>query len=448
MKRLAQSSAAVALLACASAAHAQRLVYPAEEFSARRQALCKAVGEGLVLLFGATLPQPGVRFRQDNDFYYSTGNEHPNGALVVDPTSCQAHLFLPEQNESQIRVEGPNWLRDAGAAQTWALAAIHPIAYLPEFLARRRTGGPQALHVRLSERDEVDLSRGDKALYLGRRAAGPFGGQPSEDAWRIEQLRARHPYYRLEDVTPHLDRLRLIKTPREIDALRRNGRVSAAAMRRAIAITRAGRFEYELEAEAMHELFRAGAEGSGYPAIVGSGPNVNVWHYQRNDRRLEAGDLVVMDYGGSFGYQTMDITRTWPVSGKFDELQQKAYRCALEAQKAIIAAMRPGATRGQTTEICKRIFEAHGFADQRPMGAGHYVGMAVHDVGDYRREGQEVPFAPGMVIAVEPILEIKDKRLHIRIEDTVLITDGAPEVLSVGVPKENDAVLALVGSAK
>ena len=155
-----------------------------------------------------------------------------------------------------------------------------------------------------------------------------------------------------------------------------------------------------------------------------------------------------MDYGGSFGYQTMDITRTWPVSGKFDELQQKAYRCALEAQKAIIAAMRPGATRGQTTEICKRIFEAHGFADQRPMGAGHYVGMAVHDVGDYRREGQEVPFAPGMVIAVEPILEIKDKRLHIRIEDTVLITDGAPEVLSVGVPKENDAVLALVGSAK
>jgi len=219
-------------------------------------------------------------------------------------------------------------------------------------------------------------------------------------------------------------------------------------MRRAIVITRAGRFEYELEAEAMHELFRGGAEGSGYPAIVGSGPNVNVWHYQRNDRKLETGDLVVMDYGGSFGCQTMDVTRTWPVSGKFDELQQKAYRCALAAQKSIIAAMRPGARRGQTTEICQRIFEAHGFAEQRPMGVGHYVGMAVHDVGDYRREGQEVPFAPGMVIAVEPILELKDKRLHIRIEDTVLITDSAPEVLSAGVPKEIDAILALVASAK
>lgn len=448
MKRLAQGAAVAALLCGASAAQAQRSVYPAEEFAARRQALCKALGQGLVLMFGATMPQPGVRFRQDNDFFYLTGNEDPNGALVMDAPGCEAHLFLPEQNESQIRVEGPNWLRETGASKAWALAAIQPITYLPEFLARRRTGGIQTLHVRLSERDEVDLSRGDKALYLGRSAAGPFGGQPSEDAWRIEQLHARHPHYRLEDVSPQLDALRLIKTPREIEALRRNGRVSAAATRRAIAITRAGRFEYELEAEAMHELFRSGAEASGYPAIVGSGPNVNVWHYQRNDRKLEAGDLVVMDYGGSFGYQTMDITRTWPVSGRFDELQQKAYRCALEAQKAIIAAMRPGATRTQTTEICKRIFEAHGFADQRPLGAGHYVGMAVHDVGDYRRDGKDVPFAPGMVIAVEPILEIKDKRLHIRIEDTVLITEGPAEVLSAGVPKELDEVLALVGSAR
>jgi len=272
-----------------------------------------------------------------------------------------------------------------------------------------------------------------------------WGAQPSEDAFRLALLRERYPYYELADICPLLDRLRLIKSAREIEALRRNGRVSADAIRRAIEATRPGRFEYELAAEATAVHVRNGAEGEGYAAIVGSGPNVSTWHYHRNDRQLQAGDLVVMDYGASFGYQTMDITRTWPVSGRFDELQLKAYRAGLEAQKAIIAAMKPGVTRAQTVEVCKRVFEKHGFADQRPFGAGHYVGMAVHDVGDYERDGKELPLASGMVIAVEPIIEIKDKQLHVRIEDTVLITDSGAEVLSAGVPKEVDEVLALVG---
>ena len=135
---------------------------------------------------------------------------------------------------------------------------------------------------------------------------------------------------------------------------------------------------------------------------------------------MEAGDLVVMDYGGSLDYQVIDITRTWPVSGRFDELQLKAYQCALEAQKAIIAAMVPGATREQTREIGRTIYEKWGFGDQRPPSAGHFVGMSVHDVGVYKE-----PFRPGMVIAVEPIVEIPDKHLHVRVEDTVLVTEKA-----------------------
>jgi Xaa-Pro aminopeptidase len=136
----------------------------------------------------------------------------------------------------------------------------------------------------------------------------------------------------------------------------------------------------------------------------------------------------------------MDITRTWPVSGKFTELQLRAYRCALEAQQAIIAAMRPGRTRDDTRKVAEAIYKKWGFAEQRPASAGHFVGLAVHDVGD-----RELPFAPGMVIAVEPIIEIREKQLHVRIEDTVLVTDAEPEVLSAGVPKEVDEVLALVG---
>jgi Xaa-Pro aminopeptidase len=309
-----------------------------------------------------------------------------------------------------------------------------------EFLSRRRNGGPQKLFVRLSERTEVDQSRSDVAIFTARRLANPFGVYPSEDAWRVKTIRERFPYYELEDLTPFIDPLRMIKTPREIDALRRNGWASAEAHIRAIEVTRVGGWEYEIEAEATHTMLKYGTEGAGYPAIVGAGPNGNVWHYQENSRQLQDGDVIVMDYGASMGYLTIDITRTWPASGVFTERQEKAYLCTLEAEKAIIAAMRPGVTRQETREIAAAIFEECGFPNQYPGGAGHFVGMSVHDVGDYG-----IPLQAGMVIAVEPIIEFPDEDFHIRIEDTVLITETGHEILTAHVPKELDEVLALVG---
>ena len=190
-----------------------------------------------------------------------------------------------------------------------------------------------------------------RSIDLARRYNNPLGAQEGEDGWRADMLRARYPAFELKDATTAIDQLRVIKTPREIEILKRNGRISAEAIRKAIEITRPGRFEYELEAEATYHLLKNGVQGNGYPAIVGTGPNVNVWHYQNSGRQMQAGDLVVMDYGGSLDYQVIDITRTWPVSGRFDDLQLKAYRCALDTQKAIIAAMKPGATRQQTREI-------------------------------------------------------------------------------------------------
>jgi Xaa-Pro aminopeptidase len=416
--------------------------YPPEEFTNRRQALCRAVGnEGLIMMFGKTMVAAGVRFRQDNDFYYLTGNEDLNAVLVIEATHCDSHLFLPAQTEREASRDGWNWMYEEGAAGKRGFASIRFLTYLQEHLSRVRIGGRQTMHVRLSESTEVDQSRRDIAIFTARRMANPWGSYPTEDAWRVEMLRQRYPYYELEDISPHIDQLRMIKSPREIEALRRNGRVSAEAHRRAIEVTRVGGYEYEIEAEATHIMLKYGAEGAGYPAIVGSGPNVNVWHYQDNSRQLEDGDLVVMDYGASMGYLTVDITRTWPASGKFDELQEKAYRSVLEAQKAIIAAMKPGVTREETREICRKVYEKWGFSDQRPSGAGHFVGMSVHDVGDYRR-----PLEPGMVIAVEPIIEIKERQLHIRIEDTVLVTEDEPEVLTKHVPKEVDELLALVGT--
>ena len=419
---------------------AERTGYPPEEFTARRKALASALGQGTVVLFGKTMPAVSVRFRQDNDFYYFTGNEDLNAVFVMDAATAASWLFLPAQSAGEIRSDGKNWLT-SGEAQARGFEGILPLTELNEFLARRRAmaSGPPTLWTRLSEADEVDGGRRDSSIDLARRYNNPLGAQPSEVGWRADTLRTRYPFYDMKDVTPAVDALRVIKTPREIEILKRNGRISAEAIRKAIEITRPGRYEYELEAEATYHLLKNGVQGNGYPAIVGTGANVNVWHYQNSGRQMQAGDLVVMDYGGSLDYQVVDITRTWPVSGQFDELQLKAYRCALETQKAIIAAMKPGATRLQTRDIAKAIYEKYGFTNQPPTGAGHFVGMSVHDVGNPRE-----PFRPGMVIAVEPIIEIPEKQLHIRIEDTVLVTDNEPLILSASVPKEVDEVLALI----
>jgi Xaa-Pro aminopeptidase len=420
---------------------AQKIEYPPEEFSARRQALCGSLeGEGHVLMFGKTVVPAGIRFRQDNDFYYLTGNEDLNAILFMDASSCDATLFLPAQTEREASRDGWNMLYQEGAAAAHGYAAVHPLSHLQEFLARNRTGGQQPLYVRLSESTEVDQSRTDMAIFTARRMANPFGAFPSEDAWRVQTLKERFPYYDLRDITPHVDPLRMIKTPREIEALKRNGWVSAEAHIRAIGVTRVGGWEYEIEAEATRTMLHYGAEGAGYPAIVGSGPNSNIWHYQDSDRQLQEGDIIVMDYGADMGYLTMDITRTWPASGEFTELQERAYRCALEAEKAVIAAMVPGVTRQETRAISEEVFERWGFTNQYPGGAGHFVGMSVHDVGDY-----DLPLQAGMVIAVEPIIDIPEEDIHVRIEDTVLVTEDGPVILSAHVPKELDEVLVLVG---
>ncbi len=418
-------------------AGAVRLGYPPAEFTARRQALAKALGTGTVVLFGRTEPPAGIRFRQDNDFYYFTGNEDLNAAMVMNAATGDATLYLPHQGASEIRALGRNWLENPEAGKPWGFAAILPLDQLPAALARLAGSADPVLWLRLASGDEADINRGEHATNLARRLTSIGGTHLTEDASRAAWFRAQFPALQLKDITRHIDGMRTIKSPREIEVLRENGRISAEAIRRAILATRPGGFEYEIEAEATYWMFRNGIEGNAYPAIVGSGPNVNVWHYQDNGRQYKDGDLIVMDYGGALDYLAIDITRTWPASGTLDEYQLKAYQCALEAEKAIIAAMKPGATRDQTREIGRAIYAKYGFPGT--ASAGHYVGMSVHDVGD-----GSLPFQPGMVIAVEPIVEDASKQLHVRIEDTVLITNTGPVILTPGVPKEVDEVLALV----
>ena len=400
------------------------------------------MGKGAIVLFGRSEPQAGIRFRQDNDFYYFTGNEDLNAAVVISAPGGAATLYLPHQRAGDIRAMGKNWLEDPEAGKAWGFAAIRPADELPLVLSRL-SGSPDAtVWLRLQAGDQSDINRGEYASDLAKRLNDDRRQLPGA---RLLPRRI-HPIafpIRCNSATSHPSSTdcRTIKSAREIEILRANGRISAEAFRRAIQATHANGFEYEIEAEATYWMYRNGIQGNSFAPIVGSGPNVNVWHYATNGRQYKDGDLVVMDYGGALDYLGVDITRTWPVAGKFDADQLKAYRCALEAQKAIIAAMNVGATRRETQEIGRAIYAKHGYPGG--AGAGHYVGMTVHDVGD-----ASLPFQPGMVIAVEPIVEDVSKQLHVRIEDTVLITEKGPEILTSGMPKEIEEVLALVNQGR
>lgn len=431
------------LLVATALPEAERMGYAPEEFAARRARLARVLQSGTVVMFATSVAEPGIRFRQDNDFFYLTGNEALNAVLVMDAATAEAHLFMPKLTAAEIRYEGPNWLEEPDAARRYGFASIQPLTALSDFLEARREAMPDGpIWIRLSERDTVSQGRVDMALATSRRLRNPLTQQPTEDLLRADALRQHFPRAEFRDVTPHLDRLRMIKTPREIEILRHNGRISAEAMRRAIAATSAGRYEYELEAEATYWMVRNGLQHAAYPAIVASGPMGNQWHYESSGRQMNAGELVVMDYGGSLDHLTIDITRTWPVSGQFTDLQRRAYETTLEAQKAIIAAIRPGVSRSTVQQIAEDIFKKNGFNPQYAY-VGHYVGLSVHDVGD-----GNLPFEAGMVMAIEPILDMPEQQLHIRVEDTILVTDSGAEVLTSAVPKEVDELLALVGSGR
>jgi len=420
---------------------AERSGFPQEEFLRRRTALMGQVKDGLIIFFGDVSAAPGTHFRQDNDFFYFAGNEDANAVLIMIPRRAEAILFLPQQTAREEMVDGPNLLRDAQAKTKTGFAEIFPLSYLDEFLARTIGRVEPVFHLRLSPRDTMDGARYETSLFYARQARTHYNDQVPLDNHRLAKLRERYPQVALKDVTPLVDALRAIKTPAEVEVLRRNGRISAEAIKEAMRATKPGLFEYEIEAAAMHVVLKNGARGAAYAPIVGSGPNSCIWHYDRNDRRAAAGDLVLMDFGADLDHMAMDITRTWPVGGRFSPEQREVYEVVLSVQKACIEAYRPGATDKDVQDHVARVLQEKGF-DPRGLrgGFGHGVGLSTHDVplGGVLKEG--------MVFAIEPALYYPEKAIGIRIEDTVLITRDGCEVLTRDVPKEIAEVEALVAS--
>jgi Xaa-Pro aminopeptidase len=415
------------------------------EFARRRTELAKQLKTGYLILFARkTLPE-AVHYREDNDFFYYTGLSDPGAVMLMDCAKGSVTIFEPQQAPRTKQVYGANLLSLAeDERKKLGFETVLPLDVLDRGLAYGLMRNESSdLWVRLSFADKADGARPETGGDYAEEYTHPYGDPLPGDRAAIKKLGERYPMAHLRDATPFMDAMRNIKTPQEIAVLRKNGALSAEGIKQGIAHAKAGMYEYQVEAQAAFVFRNGGASGWAYPAIVGTGENINTWHYFSDRRQIQAGDLVVFDFAADLDHMAMDITRTFNVGGKFPEEQAKWYAVDLECQKAVIAMLKPGNTYEQASDAGKAVFAKNGIEKQWLGFPGHFVGLATHDV--LTAKG---PIKAGQVVTVEPIVEFPDKKMHFRVEDTILVTDSGPENLSAGVVKEMADVEKLVGSAK
>ncbi|MGA8143720.1 MAG: Xaa-Pro peptidase family protein [Candidatus Acidiferrales bacterium] len=451
-KTLRAFAVAIFLLAVAGAASAQYTDKQAiddlggpQTFAARRSELAKQLKTGYAILFARNEIPEAAHYREDNDFYYFTGLQDPGAVMLMDNEKGTTAIFEPAQAGRTAQVYGPNLLSlSAADREALGFKVVLPVSDLDTALSYTlaRSSSPD-LWVRLGFPDKADGARPEVGRDHAWKFAHPYHEPIPSDLAPAKLLAERYSMAHLRDMTPAIDEMRNIKRPEEIEVLRRLGKMSAEGNRDAIAHAHPGMYQYQIEARAYFYDFDRGAQGASYLAIVGSGNDINTWHYFSNRHKIEANELVVFDFAASLDHETMDITRTFNISGKFTPEQAKWYGVDLDCQKAIIALLTPGHTYEEADAAGKAVFEKAGIGDQWYGFPGHFVGLATHDV--MRVTG---PIKAGQVVTVEPIVEFPDKHMHYRVEDTILITSGAPENLSAAIPKEMLEVEKLVGSAK
>ncbi len=452
MSRLARPAAGrvrwlLLLLAALPTSLPAQNAFDKAEYAARRDKLIAMIPDGVAIVLAAEEHPYPVRFRQSPDFYYLTGLEEPGAVLVVNGVSKTAAVFAPKRPVVGLPLGTP-WLRDQEDAQERYGMPVLPLESFFTFLSFAG-GNPSVkkLYLQLTPADDLQNSRGEARIFEAQARDHPLYGRPSSFAAAGERIRASQPHLSAADVSPLLDRMRWVKTPYEIERLRRSGRIAAEAVSEAIRATRPGMYEYELAAAAQYVNTRLGARGDGFPPIVPSGPLTPIVHYHDNTRQMQAGEIVYMDYGSDYEYYVSDITRVWPVGGRFSPEQEKMYRCVLEARNAIIAAMKPGVTINAMKDIAEKVYVKYGYKEQFMQWGryvGHFVGLSVHDVGEISGEWAAKPFEPGVVFNVEPVLEFSDKKIHLRLEDTIVITANGAENLTAAVPAELEPVYTLV----
>lgn len=416
-------------------------------FVRRRQELARRMGQGIAVI--PTAPEhtrnrdAQYPYRFDSTFYYLTGFDEPEAVLVlISGDSPSSILFCREKNIEREIWDGYRYGPEA-ARETFGFDAAYPIdtlaERLPELLADQPT-----LYFALGQDHDWDHTITD-ALNTVRDMARTGVSVPAE----------------IRDIRVITDEMRLYKDAAEIATMRRAAQISAGAHRRAMQVARPGMMEYQVEAELMYEFIRHGARFPAYTSIVATGANACVLHYVSNYAQLKEGDLLLIDAGCELDGYASDITRTFPVTGRFSPVQKDVYELVLASQQAAIDLVRPGVAWNDPHEAAVRVL-AQGLIDfgllQGSLDSviengdyrrfymhrtGHWLGLDVHDVGEYKQAGEWRPLAPNMVLTVEPGLYIRPAddipeafwNIGIRIEDDALVTDQGCDIITRDTPK-------------
>lgn len=376
---------------------------PREEYHERRTKIQKDFDGILVLAGWQEGPDEVYRTYQESNFYYLTGWQEPGAILVVTPK--REVLFLPKRNERKERYNGTRLAYgDPGANEKVGIAEVAPLEQFESRLAQLLPDG-QDVYTLISH---------------------PFAAK----------LKALVPMRDMRDATSIIGKLRTRKSAAEIAAIQKATDVSMDAHRQSWKRLKAGAYEYNASSVFTQAVLDAGCARHAYEPIFGSGPNSTILHYNANDRRMDSGELILIDAGASCQAYASDITRTLPVNGKFTDRQRQIYEVVLGAQKAAIDAARPGVTPAKLGEIARKYMDEHGgLGKYLTHGISHHVGLDVHDPGP-----PNVPLEKDNVVTVEPGIYIPEERFGVRIEDVILITDGPAKVLSGALAKESPEV--------
>ena len=457
-------TASVILFITALATNAQvgfspfRSDFPPEEFAARRTKVYESIGtSAIALVQGAASPAGYTRFRQSNEFYYLCGIEVPHAYLLLDGYSKRATLFLPHRNEAREHGEGKLLSAEDGD-EIKKLSGLDEVAgsdLLVERLARyARSGFIRTIATPFSPAEGTAMSRDLAVRVIGDYAADPFDGRASREGVLVQSIQTRFPQFTVSDLTPTLDQLRLIKSPREITMIEKATRLSGLALMEAMRSTVPGTYEYELDAVAKYVFYRDGAQGDAYYSLIASAQNAYWPHYNAGQRKMLDGDFLLMDYAPDVGYYMADVTRMWPVNGKFSSWQRELYGFYLTSYQAILKHIRPGVTaqvikqeaaRDMETALASTKFSKPEYeraarefvssykssAANPRSGLGHWVGMATHDVGV-----DSGPLRAGMVFTIEPALVVPEEKIYVRLEDMIIITDTGARIISDFVPMD------------
>ncbi len=432
---------------------------PRKEYAARRKHLLEQLSPNSIAILPAAPVKTRNRdvhfpFRQDSDFYYLTGFPEPDAVLALIPgrEHGEAILFCKERNP-EFELWNGRLVGQEGAVADYGMDDAFPIADLDDILPGLIEGKDKVYYpMGLDEKFDRRVMEWINVIRSKVRS----GAQPPGEFAAIEH---------------YLHDMRLYKSAAELKVMGEAGEITAQAHVRAMQFCKPGILEYQLEAEINHQFLMHGARASAYAAIVGGGDNACILHYTNNECVLKEGDLVLIDAGCELDHYAADITRTFPVSGKFSPEQRALYEVVLAAQEAAIAAVKPGNHWNQPHEAAVRVL-SQGLLDLGLVQAGsveevveqelykpyymhrtgHWLGMDVHDVGDYKVGGEWRVLEPGMVMTVEPGLYVSPtadveprwRGIGIRIEDDVAVTRDGCKVLTASVPKSVEAIEQLM----